>query len=88
MGSACTCIKDANQNEVEQLSSSHINIKTVVRIQAAIRMFLARKQLQQLKRQKFQGMNQNNKKGGHYLNFSEDIVSGNHNKLVLVNSLQ
>jgi len=49
MGNACTCIKDANENEVETFGFKGAKLHMIIKIQNNWRGYLARKTLKQLK---------------------------------------
>ena len=50
MGNSCTCIKDANENEVETFGLKGAKMNMVIKIQSAWRGKMARGILKQLKR--------------------------------------
>ena len=65
MGNSCACIKDANQNEVESIVNHTDKISVVIKIQKAIRGFLARKRYHSMKQQKFLTFGEVNHKKMH-----------------------
>lgn len=49
MGNSCTCIKDANESEFETYKFKGDKMAMIIKIQSAMRGYMARKQLQKLK---------------------------------------
>ena len=45
MGNACGCIKDANQNEMDNIISHSDKLVQIIKIQTNLRGYMARKKL-------------------------------------------
>jgi hypothetical protein len=61
MGSSCTCIKKANENEIETLGLKGAKLASIIKIQKIWRGFITRKKMKHSRKTRnMQGLNKNN----------------------------
>ena len=84
MGNSCTCIKDANESEVETFNFKGAKLEMIIKIQKTWRGFKARKALRDMKTIKKMG--QLNSNQHHYQGQNNAMGGTNHVNPVFQNS--